>query len=71
LKAKASNVESVVRFEVNAGDPATVANENIQLGPPAAVAANVTLDAPLRQRVIDAVESTLTEYYVDAPSHSK
>ena len=48
------------------GNPPPIVSFGLRALPPGAAPVNVVLDAALRKRVIDGIESDLTEYYVDA-----
>ncbi len=65
VKEKNSNKTAIGELLVKDGNPPTVVGFALDAVPPGATPVNVVLDADLRKRVIDGVESDLTEYYVD------
>jgi retinol-binding protein 3 len=64
VKEKASSTVAIGSLQVNDGQPPTVETFVLQPIPAGAVVENVRLDAVVRQRVIDAVGSSLKELYV-------
>ena len=50
---------------VKDGQPPTVATFGLRALPPGAVLENVTIDAAMRKKVVDGIESNLNEYYVE------
>jgi retinol-binding protein 3 len=66
VKERNSETTAIGNLAVKDGNPPTVVSFRLRALPPGAMPVNVVLDAPLRKRVIDGIESDLTEYYVDA-----
>ncbi len=66
VREKNSATTALGDLIVKAGNPPTVESFDLHAAPPGATPANVVLDAALRQRVIDGIDSNLDEYYVDA-----
>lgn len=66
VKEKDGQTTAIGNLTVKEGQPPTVASFGLRALPPGVKPVNVTLDASLRQKTIDAVESNLTGYYVDA-----
>ncbi len=71
VKEKNSDTTAIGDLLVKDGNPPTVASFGLRALPPGATLVNVVLDAALRKRVIDGIESKLTEYYVDADVAAK
>jgi hypothetical protein len=66
VKEKGSGTTAVGDVQVKDGLPPTVDTFGLRALPPGVKVENVTLDAALRQKVIDGVKTNLTEFYVDA-----
>lgn len=66
VKEKNGTTTAIGDLLVKDGNPPTVESFGLRALPPGATPVNVVLDAALRKRVIDGIESNLTEYYVDA-----
>jgi retinol-binding protein 3 len=66
VKEKRSETTGLGSLIVKDGQPPTVESFGLRAMPPGVTPENVTLDAAMRQRVIDGVDENLTEYYVDA-----
>jgi hypothetical protein len=66
VKEKNSSTTATGDLLVKDGIPPTVASFGLRALPPGATPVNVVLDPAFRKRVIDGIESDLTEYYVDA-----
>jgi len=64
VKEKASPTVAIGSIQVNDAQPAMVESFGLRAIPPGAVVENIKLDAAARQRVLDGVASSLTEYYV-------
>ena len=73
VQEKASPTMAVGKIDVKEGDPAQVANFSMRAIPPGMTAAdmNIKVDAATRTRVIDAIATKLTEYYVYADGAKK
>lgn len=65
VKERNSDTTAVGDLLVKDGAPPTVASFGLRALPPGATPVNVVLDAALRKRVIDGIESDLTEDYVE------
>lgn len=65
VKEKNGDTRGIGDLIVKDGNPPTVASFGLRALPPGVTPVNVVLDAALRKRVIDGIESDLTEYYVD------
>jgi Peptidase family S41/N-terminal domain of Peptidase_S41 in eukaryotic IRBP len=66
VKEKGSSTIALGNLLVKDSQPPTVATFGLRALPPGVAPVNVTLDATLRQRVIDGVNADLAEFYVDA-----
>lgn len=66
VKERNSDTTGIGDLLVKDGNPPTVVSFGLRALPPGAMPVNVVLDATLRKRVINGIESDLTEYYVDA-----
>ena len=64
VKEKASPTVGIGSIQPNDAQPAVVESFALRAIPPGAVVENIKLDAAARQRVLDGVASSLTEYYV-------
>jgi retinol-binding protein 3 len=64
VKEKASPTVGIGSIQLNDAQPALVESFGLRAIPPGAVVENIKLDAAARQRVLDGVASSLTEYYV-------
>jgi retinol-binding protein 3 len=64
VKEKASPTVGIGSIHLNDAQPAMVESFGLRAIPPGAVVENIKLDAAARQRVLDGVASSLTEYYV-------
>jgi|CZKL01.1.fsa_nt_gi hypothetical protein len=64
VKERGSNTTALGNLVVKDGQPPTVDTFGLRALPPGATVEKVTLDAVLRQQVIDGVKSNLTEFYV-------
>jgi len=71
VKEKHSSTVAMGNLIVKAGQPPTVVTLGLRAIPAGATPENVTLDAALRKRVLDGIETNLTEYYVDAAVAAK
>jgi retinol-binding protein 3 len=67
VKEKGSETTALGNLVVKDGQPPTVETFGLRALPPGVKLENVTVDAALRQKVIDGIVSNLNEYYVDAP----
>lgn len=65
VKEKNGDTTAIGNLNVKDGQPPTVETFGLRALPPGVKPVNVTLDATLRQKTIDAVESNLNDYYVD------
>ena len=65
VKEKNGDTNAIGNLTVKDGQPPTVVTFGLRALPEGVKPVNVTLDAALRQKTIDAVESNLTDYYVD------
>ena len=65
VKEKNSDTTGIGDLLVKDGNPSTAVSFGLRALPPGATPQNVVLDAAFRKRVIDGIESDLTEYYVD------
>src|ERR1700738_1291711 len=65
VKEKGGPTTALGNFLVKDGHPPTVGTFGLRALPPGAVLENVTLDAALRKKVIDGVETNLKEYYIE------
>jgi retinol-binding protein 3 len=66
VKQRNGDTTAIGDLLVKDGNPPTVVSFGLRALPPGVTPVNVVLDAALRKRVIDGIESDLTEYYVDA-----
>jgi hypothetical protein len=66
VKEKGSLTTAIGNLIVKAGDPPTVDSFGLRAVPPGITPVNVTLDAALRKRVIDGIDTNLADYYIDA-----
>jgi hypothetical protein len=66
VKEKGGETTALGNLVVKNGQPPTVATFGMRALPPGVVLVKVTLDAALRKRVIDGVDTDLTEFYIDA-----
>lgn len=71
VKERNSDTRAIGDLLVKDGNPPTVVSFGLHALPPGATPVNVVLDAALRQRVTDGIESDLTKYYVDASVAAK
>jgi hypothetical protein len=71
VKEKGSDETSLGDVVVKDGKPPTVDTFTLRGLPPGVKVENVTLDAALRQKVIDGVKTNLTEFYVEAATAKK
>ena len=65
VKEKNGETTAIGSLNVKDGQPPTVATFGLRALPAGVKPVNLTLDAALRQKTIDAVESNLSDYYVD------
>jgi hypothetical protein len=65
VKEKRSETTGLGSMIVKDGQPATVESFGLRAMPPGVRAENITLDAAMRQRVIDGIGENLGEYYID------
>jgi retinol-binding protein 3 len=66
VKEKGSDETSLGEVVVKDGQPPTVDTFTLRGLPPGVMVENVTVDAALRQKVLDGVKTNLTELYVEA-----
>ncbi|MBV9768296.1 MAG: S41 family peptidase [Bryobacterales bacterium] len=66
VKEKGGSTTALGNLLLKDGQPPTVETFGLRALPPGVVPAVVTLDGPLRKRVIDGVNAKLAEFYVDA-----
>ena len=67
VKEKGSETTALGNLTVKDGQPPTVDIFRLRGLPPGVVLVDVTLDAALRQKVVEGIASNLNEFYVDAP----
>src|SRR5215469_3428980 len=67
VKEKGSETTALGNLTVKDGQPPTVETFGLRALPPGVVPVNVTLDAALRQKVVEGIVSNLNEFYVDGP----
>jgi retinol-binding protein 3 len=65
VKEKSSSTIALGNLLLKSGQPPVIANFGLRALPPGAVLENVVLDAALRKQVINGIEDTLNEYYVE------
>ncbi len=65
VKEKGGDTTALGNLVVKDGQPPTVDTFGLRALPPGVAVEKVTLDAALRQKVIDGVKSNLTEFYVE------
>jgi hypothetical protein len=66
VKEKGGSTTALGNLLVKDGQPPTVETFGLRALPPGIVPVSVTLDAALRKRVIDGIDSNLAEFYIDA-----
>lgn len=66
VKEKDGSTTAFGNLLVKDGQPPTVETFGLRALPPGAMPVSVTLDAALRKRVIDGIDSNLAEFYIDA-----
>src|SRR5581483_7874432 len=66
VKEKDGSTTALGNLLVKEGQPPTVVSFGLHALPPGVVPVNVTVDAPLRKRVIDGINAQLAESYIDA-----
>lgn len=65
VKEKGGSTTALGNLLVKDGQPPTVETFGLRALPPGVVPVNVALDAALRKRVIDGINSNLAEFYID------
>jgi len=65
VKEKGGSTTALGNLLVKDGQPPTVGTFGLRALPPGAVLENVTVDAPERKKVIEAVNTNLKEYYIE------
>ncbi len=65
VKEKGGPTTALGNLLVKDGQPPTVGTFGLQALPPGAVFENVTIDADMRKKVLDGIESNLNEYYIE------
>jgi retinol-binding protein 3 len=71
VKEKGGPTIALGNLLVKDGQPPTVASFALRALPPGVALVNLTLDAALRQKVVDGVSDDLAEFYIDAPLASQ
>jgi len=65
VKEKSGTTTALGNLIVKNGQPPTVATFGLRALPPGAVVENVKIDAAMRKKVVDGIETNLNEYYVE------
>ncbi|RSL17034.1 peptidase S41-like protein [Edaphobacter aggregans] len=65
VKEKGGTTTALGNLIVKSGQPPTVATFGLRALPPGAVVENVKIDAAMRKKVVDGIETNLNEYYVE------
>lgn len=65
VKEKGGTTTALGNLIVKNGQPPTVATFGLRALPPGAVVENVKIDAAIRKKVVDGIETNLNEYYVE------
>jgi retinol-binding protein 3 len=65
VKEKGGPTTALGNLLVKDGQPAKVANFGLHALPPGAVIENVTINAAMRKKVLDGIESNLNEFYIE------